>query len=79
MAVAHAPSTTSFVIINPATGLEIATYASHADREVQEILGEVGLAQTNWRAPDDRTKCAHEGDRGSTANRRSRNRPDDGA
>ena len=38
MVVAHKESATSFVIINPATGNEVTTYAGHTDSEVEAIL-----------------------------------------
>jgi succinate-semialdehyde dehydrogenase/glutarate-semialdehyde dehydrogenase len=48
MAVAQKESATSFVIINPATGKEVATYAGHSDSEAEAILTEVGIAQKKW-------------------------------
>src|SRR5215510_12792392 len=50
MAVAQIESATSFVIINPATGEEVATYAGHTDTEVEAILADVGIAQKKWQA-----------------------------
>jgi succinate-semialdehyde dehydrogenase / glutarate-semialdehyde dehydrogenase len=50
MAVAQKESATSFVIINPATGKEVATYAGHTDSEVEAILADVGIAQKKWHA-----------------------------
>src|SRR5262252_9347938 len=40
----------SFVIVNPVNGKEIATYAGHTDGEVKAILEEVGTAQKKWAA-----------------------------
>jgi succinate-semialdehyde dehydrogenase / glutarate-semialdehyde dehydrogenase len=50
MAVAQKESATSFVIINPATGKEVATYSGHTDSEVEAILADVGIAQKKWQA-----------------------------
>jgi succinate-semialdehyde dehydrogenase/glutarate-semialdehyde dehydrogenase len=50
MAVAQKESATSFVIINPATGKEVATYQGHTDNEAEAILNEVGIAQKKWQA-----------------------------
>src|SRR5215470_11041772 len=48
MAVGQKESATSFVIVNPATGKEVATYAGHSDSEVEAILADVGIAQKKW-------------------------------
>ena len=49
MAVAETTGkTTSFVIVNPTTGRDVATYAGHSDGEIQTILDEVAAAQREW-------------------------------
>src|SRR5215510_14270193 len=50
MVVGEKETATSFVIINPATGKEVATYAGHTDSEVESILADVGIAQKKWQA-----------------------------
>jgi succinate-semialdehyde dehydrogenase/glutarate-semialdehyde dehydrogenase len=40
----------SFTIVNPVNGEQIATYAGHTDSEVRAILEEVGTAQKKWAA-----------------------------
>jgi len=50
MVVAQKELATSFVIINPATGKEVATYPGHTDTEVEAILADVGIAQKKWQA-----------------------------
>lgn len=48
MAVLENEITSSFTSVNPATGEEVGTYQGHSDREVDEILTAVGVAQREW-------------------------------
>src|SRR5262245_25568625 len=59
MAVAQKESATSFVIINPATGKEVATYAGHTESEVEAILADVGIAQKRWQATSFAERSKH--------------------
>jgi succinate-semialdehyde dehydrogenase/glutarate-semialdehyde dehydrogenase len=59
MAVAEKESATAFVIINPATGKEVATYDGHTDSEVEAILAEVGIAQKKWNATSYAERAKH--------------------
>jgi len=59
MAVAQKESATSFVIINPATGKEVATYTGHTDSEVEAILAEVGIAQKKWQVTSYAERAKH--------------------
>jgi succinate-semialdehyde dehydrogenase/glutarate-semialdehyde dehydrogenase len=47
---AQKETASSFAIVNPVNGKEIATYAGHTDGEVKAILEEVGIAQKKWAA-----------------------------
>jgi succinate-semialdehyde dehydrogenase/glutarate-semialdehyde dehydrogenase len=49
MAVLEKEITASFTSVNPATGEEVETYTGHSDREADEILTAVGVAQREWR------------------------------
>lgn len=48
MTTAQAETAPSFVIIDPASGAEIATWPGHSDREIASILDEVRVAQRQW-------------------------------
>ncbi len=50
MTVAQKETAASFVIVNPATGKEVATYPGHTDSEAEAIVNEVGIAQKKWQA-----------------------------
>jgi len=50
MAVARTDDAPSFVIVNPATGGEVATYPGHSDSEVHAILDDVAVARRRWQA-----------------------------
>ena len=50
MAVAKRDNASSFVIVNPATGDEVATWPGHSASEVGAILDDVGAAQRAWQA-----------------------------
>jgi succinate-semialdehyde dehydrogenase/glutarate-semialdehyde dehydrogenase len=50
MSVVQEQSSTDFVIVNPATGVEIATHAAHTDGDIDAILTDVGIAQRAWHA-----------------------------
>ncbi len=49
MAVAQKEIASTFVSVSPATGEEVGSYEAHSDREVQQILEDVGVAQKAWR------------------------------
>lgn len=49
MAVLEKEITSSFTSVNPATGEEVETFTGHSDREADEILTAVGVAQREWR------------------------------
>jgi len=59
VAVAQKECATSFVIINPATGKEVTTYAGHSDSEVEAILADVGIAQKKWQATSYAERAKH--------------------
>jgi succinate-semialdehyde dehydrogenase/glutarate-semialdehyde dehydrogenase len=59
MAVAQKESAASFVIINPATGKEVATYTGHTDSEVESILADVGIAQKQWQSSSFAERSKH--------------------
>jgi succinate-semialdehyde dehydrogenase / glutarate-semialdehyde dehydrogenase len=50
MAVLEQEVVGTFVSINPATGEQVATFTGHSDREADEILKEVAVAQRAWQA-----------------------------